>query len=592
MAVFRGSRCMQLTRMCSILLLVVLLTLVSVLLLSPDAHAGIARFLAKTDDVSRGPPQASPSAFPATSQEEAIRRASIVAQYWRNVELETHPGNPLELQVWCNRDMDKFPERATYLVSLNGDEGTVARMKFTNRNREPKYNPNLLPYPRGSQYPYIGFARKSIKKVLYHHEVEYCDMEWAYTNAIQRKVLRCVKNKSVDLKVPEWSSPPGMCAAEHRFLELRSGLSDPRIFFTPRGEPLMIVGTNGQHNCLQQWVIDLRALIPDLGERMHIADVPVRFPKLTEMTTPNLHEVEKNYFLIHGPRPDMSDYIHHDYLERSISRLVPLEGSTWENMKFKNIAHPSPPLVTSLLRKYEDERNYANTLHQATNSLRVTLCDFPCIPTAHNTVIIEITHVKYKNVYELFYRRYVFVMNATAPFNIIGRTSNIMYAGTDEQTMLYTVSMMWDHPNFRGHEDWDEERHGGQEIWAALREAQRADEEELRSVQNEEDDEIEEMAEGPARTEAPDARLHRRRRRAAAAAAATATASVTPATTTTTTTTTTASTPPAFSRNPFVNRFYHGWLDDVLMINIGINDDDAAVLHTTARNLLSCMKTA
>ncbi|KAK9447217.1 uncharacterized protein V1518DRAFT_439016 [Limtongia smithiae] len=548
-----AARYSQRSRLLTVLVVLILASCATIVLLRTESRSHIARVLPKIDAVFDtgkiyggfvpGVPDTSPES--AASKDEVNRHSSLVAQYYRHLELEASP-HPLELQ--------RYPEHATFLLSINGDEATVARMKFTNRNREPKYNPNILPYPAGSQYPYIGFARKSILGILYHHEVEYCNMQWGYTETIGRRVLRCVDNKSFDIKVPEWTTPDGLCPAQRQFLALRSGLSDPRIFFSALGEPLMIVGTNGKHNCLNQWIIDLRALIPELGERMRLGDLPIRFAEMTEMTTPNIHEVDKNYFLLHGPGSEFDvtqDFIHQDYLNRSISRLIPAEESTWDDMNFPNIANPAPELITSLLKKYSDTSKYASTLHQATNSLRVTLCDFPCIPTAHNTVIIEITHVKYKNVYELFYRRYVIVMNATAPFDVLGRTSNIMYAGTDEQTMLYTTSMVWDHPNFREHGEWDEELYGGQAVWP--------------------------VSGNPSTTTSSvisPTQLVKRD---------TSLLSPQP--------TTTPLAKKMYPTNPFVSRYYHGWLDDVIAINIGINDEDAAVLHTTARKLLSCIQT-
>ncbi|KAK9364924.1 hypothetical protein V1509DRAFT_634771, partial [Lipomyces kononenkoae] len=394
------------------------------------------------------------AAVPPDNTDEQQQLADLKQHLNITRQLAAHP-SPLNLLRYCSNPNQK-QSSANFLVSTVADEGTLVRMDFhRGRNDAPRYNPNLLPFPKSYKHPYIGFARQSPKPYLYHHEIVWCEMDWSETAAIGRKVLVCVTPPE-KLELAEWITEPGLCTTIP-YMALKLGHSDPRILFSPRGEPLMVVGNNGISNCMGQFVIDLRVVVPGLNWKMGLQGVPIRYKVLTELPRPEYNEIEKNWFLMWD---DLNvGYVQHEIEHRSVSLLL---GSQSQQV---NIATPPemPKCVASLKKKL-DGVVHGNDIHQATNSLRVTLCDFPCIPTIHNTVIVELMHLKYKNGYEIFYRRYAIIMNATAPFNIIGRTGNLMYAGADERTMLYTVSITWDHEHYRDHEDWNEGLHGGNDL--------------------------------------------------------------------------------------------------------------------------------
>ncbi|KAK9314924.1 hypothetical protein V1522DRAFT_415859 [Lipomyces starkeyi] len=423
---------------------------------------------------------------------------------------------PLELLRYCNRPSTRhFDDAANFLVSINGPEGTVARMQFGSAAYS-RYNPNLLPYPAGSKPAYIGFARQSPNNVVFHHEIVYCDMDWGETRAIGRRILQCVEPANARrLFLPEASSPAGLCLS-HKFLEMKQGHTDPRVFFSPMGEPLMVVGTNGRTNCMGQYVVDLRTVIPGLSQKMNLMNIPVRYSNLTELRRDDMHEIEKNWVLLYDENNE--DYVHHDMTPRSISKGV--NGSNILLVPAQEL----PECMRSPLKDFSKTKDAVNEYHQATNSLRVTMCEFPCIPTIHNTVLVSLMHIKYKNVYELFYRRYAMIMNVTAPFEVIGRTNNLMFAGLDEQTMLYTVSMVWD-KSFNARPEWNDAT-GDSSILANSAE----------------------YAEDYSRKEGY-----------------------------------------GQSRNQLADGYYHGWIDDTVMINIGVNDCDAAVLHVPMRDMLDCI---
>ncbi|KAK9321879.1 hypothetical protein V1517DRAFT_325164 [Lipomyces orientalis] len=408
---------------------------------------------------------------------------------------------------------------ANVLINVANPEGTMSRLSFAPLDLMPadifRFNPNVLPYPPGSQYPYIGFARDSVKPIkdaisVREHTVVYCDMDWGMSKTFDQQMLRCVNQpKKIDL--PGWPSPKGSCGL---WPKIESGLGhiDSRIFMSPLGEPLMIVGTNGITNCVHQFIVDLRTLVPDLESKLKIENVPIRFANLTALPreTP-LAEMEKNYQLLFDEKNEI--FVHHEIGDRSFSALSD------HGMRNLAVYAPTPECILSLRKTFPDPSQQRMTIHQATNTLRVTLCDYPCEPTLDNTVLVSIMHVKYEHWLHVYYRRYLVVMNATAPFHILARSSNLVYAGSDERQMVYSVSMEWDHPHFRDHSQ---------------------------SLVN-----------------PPNAVAKREE---------TTEPRVTPET------------------NNLVNDYYHGWLDDTLLISLGLNDQDSAFMHVKAGQLLDCLE--
>ncbi|KAK9235138.1 hypothetical protein V1525DRAFT_410832 [Lipomyces kononenkoae] len=526
---------------------------------------------------------------PKTSSEggltEEMIRESVIQQYEVTKKLVAS-GSPLEELSVCSNPLHTN-ESAVVLVSENGPEGTLARIEFAwfGFNTPARYNPNILPYPSGSPYPYFGIAQQAIDVGLpaKHHELVYCDMDWGLSRGIGRRILKCQTGLQ-KIEFPEWRSPNGSCAWLP-LLEGTNGPMDPRVFFSPLGEPLMIVGTNGISNCMSQYIIDLRAMIPDLADKMKIGHVPIRFRQLTELPRDHYDEIEKNWFLIYNDN-DLG-YVQHAIENRSMSALDHVDAVHRNNIVNLVEGETAPKCVTSLKKEYEENNDQIrNDIHQGTNTLRVTLCEFPCIPTIHNTVLIEMFQIKYHSYLEVFYRRYVMIMNVTAPFEIIGRTNNLIYAGSDEKMLIFTVSMAWDHASFRRHEPWNESKYGGRAIWDAL-EDQEAEEYEnsIKDFTGQVRDDPQQQGRGKSQSSAeptspapvemaavnnPDDAADKEASKYPFLANIPMNRNST-------------------YNNPLANEYYHGWIDDTIILNIGINDMDSGIVHVKARDLLQCM---
>ncbi|KAK9490743.1 hypothetical protein V1508DRAFT_359463 [Lipomyces doorenjongii] len=528
-------------------------------------------------------PFGQPTAVNSSSSDNGLTdeqiQVSVIQQYETNKKLVAS-GSPLEQLGVCSNPLHTS-ESAVVLVSENGPEGTLARIDFAwfGFNTPARYNPNILPYPPGAAHPYFGLARQTLHNGgVLHHELVYCDMNWGLSKGIGRRILKC-QTGTHKIEFPEWRSPSGKCIWLP-LLEEANGPSDPRVFFSPMGEPLMVIGTNGITNCLSQYIIDLRVMIPDLGEKMKVGHVPIRFRQLTELPRDFYDEVEKNWFVLYDDKG--MGFVQHNIENRSMSALAAVDSVKGTHVENLVQGETAPNCIATLKKEYEENNDQIrNDIHQGTNTLRVTLCEFPCIPTIHNTVLIELFQIKYHSYLEVFYRRYVMVMNVTAPFEIIGRTNNLIYAGSDEKMMIFTVSMAWDHANFRRHEPWNEAKYGGRAIWDAL-----------------EDQEAEEY-ENSIKDFTGDA-LERRDKSESSDLRSSAPLDITELKNKPVTTEKEAvarypflyNTPirrNSTYHNPLANEYYHGWIDDTIILNIGINDLDSGIVHVKARDLLECM---
>ena len=88
------------------------------------------------------------------------------------------------------------------------------------------------------------------------------------------------------------------------------------------------------------------------------------------------------------------------------------------------------------------------TWHQATNSLRLVLCnrgDKACKPSNHNTVFIAIVHRKLPNILKLplRYERYFIVWEASPPFSMLGISKHPLLMA-NETASGWSPSENWD----------------------------------------------------------------------------------------------------------------------------------------------------
>ena len=152
------------------------------------------------------------------------------------------------------------------------------------------------------------------------------------------------------------------------------------------------------------------------------------YPTLTELTrnpSSTRSPIEKNWMFFYPSTGE--SFLHYDISSpnnasqgRTFAKVV---GS---GLTTTNLTDPFElPCIPSLPANETDPARQNGKWHQATNSLRLILCnrsDRACKPSPDNTVFFAIVHRKHPNYLKLplRYERYFIVWAATPPFSMLG----------------------------------------------------------------------------------------------------------------------------------------------------------------------------
>ncbi|KAJ9635476.1 hypothetical protein H2199_008479 [Coniosporium tulheliwenetii] len=232
------------------------------------------------------------------------------------------------------------------------------------------------------------------------------------------------------------------------------GFHDPRIFYDGRGAPLMILNTQSRYACFGLWLIDLRALYPPLeGLLASSPSFPslgplASYPSLTELTRnpPETRGAMEKNWVVFGQGEE--GYISYELTPRRRT-FAKLMGAGYTSLNLTDPAEVSclfddPALDTTGI----DGKTHRPTWHQSTNSLQLVLCrrrDPACVPGAENTVFVTVVHRKHLNAYglPLRYERYVVVWTAHPPFSMVG-VSRYPILFANETVAGWTARENWD----------------------------------------------------------------------------------------------------------------------------------------------------
>lgn len=189
-----------------------------------------------------------------------------------------------------------------------------------------------------------------------------------------------------------------------------------------------------RYACFGLWMIDLRTLYPKLqtllaSHPVHPSLGPLKsYPTLTELTrnpADTRSPMEKNWLMFFPASGE--SYLHYDLSDphggprgRTFAKLLG-SGLTTTNL--------TDPRELSCLRALDANISHPamrdETWHQATNSLRLILCnrsDWTCTASRQNTVFFAVVHRKFPNFLKLplRYERHFIVWAAHPPFTMLG----------------------------------------------------------------------------------------------------------------------------------------------------------------------------
>ena len=211
-----------------------------------------------------------------------------------------------------------------------------------------------------------------------------------------------------------------------------------------------------RYACFGLWLIDLRPLYQPLEDLLashprHPSLGPLKsYPTVTELTrnpADTRSPMEKNWFLFFPSSGEA--FLHYDLSNpyggargRTFAKLLG-NGLTTVNLT----DHTEAPCLYSHGPTGHSIGTKRPSWHQATNSLRLVLCnrsDPTCKPTLSNTVFFTLIHRKMSNPYNLplRYERYFMVFAAKPPFSIIG-ISQYPILLANETANGWTPSQNW-----------------------------------------------------------------------------------------------------------------------------------------------------
>ena len=173
-------------------------------------------------------------------------------------------------------------------------------------------------------------------------------------------------------------------------------------------------------------------------------------------------------------------YIHYDISDP----LAPARGRAFAKLLGAGLTtvNLTDPLELPCLEDARaNESNPAKkrgTWHQATNSLRLILCnrsEKACVPRPENTVFFAAIHRKHPNHLKLplRYERYFMVWAATPPFSMLGMSQHPILLA-NETASGWSASQNWDDDidnsrivsKTKNHERNSTEPYGGKGLWA------------------------------------------------------------------------------------------------------------------------------
>ncbi|KAL2135956.1 hypothetical protein VTI74DRAFT_6184 [Chaetomium olivicolor] len=250
------------------------------------------------------------------------------------------------------------------------------------------------------------------------------------------------------------------CEGDIAHFRLNVGPHDARVFFGPQ-VPYTVYGSNSGYTCFGIWIQDFRKLVDWGKEENNNTNNPLPtntdsdFAVGTEIQRPGQPgPIEKNYFLFWNSSDAM--FAHYDiFPKRAFASLSP-DGSAGPDMAAATAAGDERCLARYLPQLPPKLESF----HQATNSLRVTMCnrtDPTCTPDDSNTFIMTVIQHKTFYNYHAEYEPYVVLFHQRAPYELYAISKQPLWISGRQRRegrrteMFYVTSANWKENGLKYH---------------------------------------------------------------------------------------------------------------------------------------------
>lgn len=396
-----------------------------------------------------------------------------------------------------NEDDDDLSERTVDLRILTSKRNTRG---FYNKIdvKDSGYNimnPTLLELPRGNgkSPEFLVIARtthedKEIKGKKYKLSRQVAMFANLTYISLDRPQLVSVGDWSRVMS-DEWGGPEHHCEKQPD-MDKYIGPEDMKLFWSQTGEPLLIFTyqVNDKHLCQGQFVVDVRAIIPELektlGPAVSKGLPPIRFKKPVglrrkapagEEGSPR-YQREKNWALVQSPFAAEEDellfMVEPGQVYRYESENDPVERVARTKDGASAVEAPYPPHIQPQDTWHSREKTCVHDvmlsdghIHQSTAMLSMTLCNRgTCTPTPENTVLLGMVQRRYDR--PTWYDRRIATYSSVPPYNMLSVSKKLSYHGEQDGTYAWTGSMLY----FTHHKHFPPPNHGflDDEIWLSF----------------------------------------------------------------------------------------------------------------------------
>lgn len=266
------------------------------------------------------------------------------------------------------------------------------------------YNPAVIPHPSEHDLWIIVAQLETTGQITWESELVMCKA------GMLEGVMVCTADPEV---LPVEPSIIGKCEGDHAYANSRPGPRDARIFHGPDA-PFILYGSQSSYTCLGIWLQDFRMLIEEYALEQGI--LTKFYEKATEVQRPApVKEFEKNFFLFWDSQG--LTYVHHDIYPHRVFAKLDIDGSVGPDLA--PLASKNDDVCLAMYMPTLAPEN--ENIHQATNSLSITLCkrsDPTCFVTEENTFTMTIFQHKSYHSYHCIYEPYVMLFQQNSPFAI------------------------------------------------------------------------------------------------------------------------------------------------------------------------------
>lgn len=278
---------------------------------------------------------------------------------------------------------------------------------------EQAINPSILPHPvRDDAWIIVAQRRRNPEEPLAPFAELACVASFTNGNGNNNNngALRCLNSPFI-LPIPPTNGDTAKCVGDLAFFTLSVGPHDARVFYGPEA-PYAVYGSNSVFTCFGQWMVDFTTLV----DGVYGTSSPSAFGKPTELQRPAPYSpVEKNWFVFWDDHGHM--YAQYDIFPKRVVAKLEETGAVGPDLG-PLTAGSDGRCINRFLPKVASQ---LESLHQATNSLAVTLCsreEPSCSPSDANTYILTI--VQHKSFYDFHgvYEPYAVLFQQRAPFEL------------------------------------------------------------------------------------------------------------------------------------------------------------------------------